>query len=239
MKNDDIKLFDYYDETSQRGMKTVIGDFISNNSIFINENGGLISIEEVNNIDRVKLAREFIKKRTNDGVYKIDYFYNVIRNYTEDELINDIALFIDNKIPFNYFIKLNGGDKLSREDRRAMKLKYKGIDSIPGMKFWYEENYKDELNKNELVSEESKIIKFTSEENKIEKYLEWGLITENQATKKIIKKFKYKDNNTKKNIETDVVGYIITNKTYETLVLDVCGNIVKSNIDYFKEMQKK
>lgn len=134
------ELFDYYDESSIKGLKTVIGSFVSHNIEWY-KNGDLISVSEVNNLNRIKLAEHFLKKRTYNGKYKTLGFYKVTRDFEEYELINDIAQFIDLKIPFHYWIRLYENNTGRKEDRTEIKKFYKGIDTIEGLEFIYEDNY--------------------------------------------------------------------------------------------------
>lgn len=138
-------MFDYYDESNIRGIKVVIGEFLSHQVKWKKDNGELLSIEEVNNLDRMKIAEDFIKHRTQNGKYKIDAYYTVLREYEQYELENDIAQFIDLKIPKHYWIRLQEKKVGYYRDRTILSRKYKGINSVEGLDFSYDENYQLEF----------------------------------------------------------------------------------------------
>ncbi|MDS0527601.1 hypothetical protein NNC19_18075 [Clostridium sp. SHJSY1] len=134
------EFFDYYDESSIRGIKTVLGTFVSHNIEWFKD-GELISVDEVNNLDRMKLAEAFINKRTYNGKYDFGTWYNKIRDFEDYELMNDVAQFIDLKIPQHYFVRIYEKEKGERVDRTYVRAEYKGIDSIDALEFLYTDNY--------------------------------------------------------------------------------------------------
>ena len=136
----EYELFNYFDQKSRHSMRVIIGQFVSHDIRWFSNDGKLLNVEEVNSLSRIRLAEEFLKKRTYNGKYKIDSKYNVLKPYDEFELINDIAQFIDLRIPKNYWLRLREQDK-GYKDRTIVSKLYPGIDSVEGLEFFYEENY--------------------------------------------------------------------------------------------------
>jgi|LSQX01.2.fsa_nt_gb hypothetical protein len=125
--------FEYYNIESRSRIKNVIAQYIS--SILKNEE--LLKPEKINLMDRMKLAEEFIKKRTYNGIYTIDEDYIVEREYEPYELENDVAEYIDLKLPQHYWYKcLKSSDE--------SHLDYPGIIRIVGVEYFYSINYERE-----------------------------------------------------------------------------------------------
>ncbi|EOR24462.1 Putative type I restriction enzyme, HsdR subunit [Clostridium sartagoforme AAU1] len=132
-----MELFDYLNERDKKGLKIAIGQWLGYKfSNIVKENG--LEINFINNIDRMKLAEQFMNERIGRHTFtdfKRWYWGN--RDYERYEIENDIAQFIDLKIPKNYYACLK--ESLGEE---YIKGEYKGIDTVDGISFSYEENYK-------------------------------------------------------------------------------------------------
>lgn len=131
---DDVReLFDYFNDSSRSSIKIVIGQYIS---VIMKS---IDSVEAINKINRIKIAEDFIKKKTNNGLYSLDYYYRSIREYTLDELIIDIAEFVDFKLPNQFWHKMYCLDH-PNVNRHNIKFLYPGANEIKGFKFFYEIN---------------------------------------------------------------------------------------------------
>lgn len=94
-----------------------------------------------------------------------------------------------------------------------------------------------------VIKESDNVTYFSSDEEKLNKLKEWGLIS---AKAKEIKTFKYKGDYTDKDIDCDVIGYIAKetnpkciNKACETVVIKVGEETHKIDAAYLKQMQSK
>lgn len=132
-----MELFNYLNERGKKGIKVSIGQWLGLEFRNIIKEQGL-TIEVVNNIDRMKLAEKFINKAIGKHTFTdFKRWYWGKRDYERYEIENDIAQFIDLKIPKNYYACLK--ESLGQE---YIKGEYKGIDTVDGISFSYEENYK-------------------------------------------------------------------------------------------------
>lgn len=114
----------------------------------VKENG--LDADVINNINRMKLAEQFMDERIGRYTFAdFKHWYWGKRDYERYEIENDIAQFIDLKIPKNYYICLK--ESLCEE---YIKGEYKGIDIMDGIRFVYQENYELE----ELTLERTRII---------------------------------------------------------------------------------
>ncbi|MDU7215209.1 MAG: hypothetical protein ACLR3R_00525 [Clostridium paraputrificum] len=129
-------LFEYLDDRGKKNMKITIGQWLGREFRKLVKEKGL-NIEVVNNLDRMKLAEKYLNDKM--GRYTFDVFkqwYKGNREYYMYEVENDIAQFIDLKIPKNYYVCLI--ESLGKEYTNG---EYKGIDILDGVRFIYEENY--------------------------------------------------------------------------------------------------
>lgn len=131
-----MELFDYLNERKKKGIKISIGQWLGREFRKIIKEQGL-EVEIVNNIDRMKLAEKFVDSTIGKHTF-IDFkrWYWGKRDYERYEIENDIAKFIDLKIPKNYYVCLK--ESIGEE---YIKGEYKGIDTVDGIRFIYEENY--------------------------------------------------------------------------------------------------
>ncbi len=151
-------LFEYLDDRGKKNMKITIGQWLGREFKKIVKEKGL-STEVVNNLDRMRLAEQYLKNKM--GKYTFDTFkqwFKGNRDYDMYEVENDIAQFIDLKIPKNYYVCLR--ECVGEE---YIKGEYKGIDTVDGIRFIYEENYELE----EITLERTKI---SMNINKTKKY---------------------------------------------------------------------
>jgi len=130
-------MFNYFDIESAKDFKGVIGQYISRVIRDIKQKESN-TIDEVNTLDRVKLAEDFIYKRTYGGKYKIDKHYTGIRDYKECELKKDIAIYIDLCIVRQYWRNF-----YNKETNNSV-LEFPGIRSMEGLYYRYKENYDNE-----------------------------------------------------------------------------------------------
>ena len=129
------KIFEYIEWEHVNSLKIVIGQFISSKIRKLR----ITTPEEFNSIDRIEWAKEFIDNVNYHGEYPDNFskkYPSIKSYYTITEITEDIAIFIDQKLPHHYW-KLKGGDKLS----------YPGKSEIPELCFVYEINdILDEVN---------------------------------------------------------------------------------------------
>lgn len=135
---DGKELFTFLDEHSQRSIKTTIGQFVSHNAIEWINIDKIIGIDEINSIDRKKLAIRFLNEEGRKRIF--GKYYTLRYNPTDDEMINDIAIQIDYRIPVNYFIYKHDLE-YGYEDHTVLRNKFKGIIYLNGVKYQYLENY--------------------------------------------------------------------------------------------------
>lgn len=135
------ELFDYFEESEIKRIKTTLGMSISRIVGKTFKDKGRLP-QYFNEIDRMKFAEGFIDNKLGTK-FKFDIFskwYKTTREFERYEFENDIAQYMDLKIPQDYYIgllKLSG----ETEYNSRLKLRYKGIDSLDGIMFLYEENY--------------------------------------------------------------------------------------------------
>lgn len=125
-------LFSYYESQKfVNSIKVKIGRFMSKTILWFNDNKALQGIGYVNKINRYELAKIFLE--SNPDICKADI--------SEEILLEDIAQYIDLKIPLHYWIYLQKaiyGDSLKYNDYVSS---YDGIQTIPGLVFRYSVNY--------------------------------------------------------------------------------------------------
>ncbi|MDU1280020.1 MAG: hypothetical protein E6342_15375 [Clostridium sp.] len=141
-------LFEHLNDRGKKNMKITIGQWLGREFKKLVKEKGL-NIEVVNDLDRMKLAEKCLNDKM--GRYTFDAFkqwYRGNREYYMHEVENNIAQFIDLKIPKNYYVCLI--ESLGKE---YINGQYKGIDTLDGIRFIYEENYELE----ELTSEGTQI----------------------------------------------------------------------------------
>ncbi|MBS5886205.1 hypothetical protein [Clostridium sp.] len=141
-------LFEYLNDRGRKGIKVSIGQWLGLEfSKIIKEQG--LTVDVINSIDRIKLAEKFMNRTIGRHTFTdFKRWYWGKRDYERYEIENDIAQFIDLKIPKNYYVCLR--ESLGEE---CVKGEYKGIDTVDGIRFIYEENYELE----ELTLERTKI----------------------------------------------------------------------------------
>lgn len=134
------QLFDYFQESDIKRIKISIGQSIKNVVANTFKDKGKLP-EQYNNIDRMKFAENFINKKLANK-FKFDIFskwYKTTREFDRCEFENDIAQYMDLKIPYYYYLELSKLNKV--KGTNSNKFLYKGINSLEGFKFLYNENY--------------------------------------------------------------------------------------------------
>ena len=130
-----MELFDYLNESGKKGIKVSIGQWLGLEFRNIIKEQGL-TIEVVNNIDRMKLAEKFINMAIGKHTFTdFKRWYWGKRDYERYEIENDIAQLIDLKIPKNYYVCLK-----EYNNEEYYKNEYDGIELM------YSENYELEEN---------------------------------------------------------------------------------------------
>lgn len=134
-----MELFEYLNDNGKKNMKITIGQWLGRRFEEIISAYGLTS-DVINNIDRMKLAEKYLADKIGKHTFN-DFkgWFKGKRDYDRYELENDIAQFIDLKIPLNYYLCLM--ELRGERDRTYIKGGYEGIDTLDGVVFVYEENY--------------------------------------------------------------------------------------------------
>ncbi len=120
----------------------------------------VMTVEEINALNRDEMARIFFDSQSGLEKYK-DLIDQELIN--PDELMDDIACYIDLKIPKAWHFKtLKRKSIASKKDYRKMANEnpYIDISIVPGAKFKYSENYIAE--KNILRASEQRAAQLTS-----------------------------------------------------------------------------
>lgn len=118
-----MELFEFYKGKTRQGIKSKIGTFLNKHPLW-NELKYTENIDEINNYSRELLANEFLEKE------KSYIAKRKTKGLNEETLLEHITIYIDFLFPRSYFVQL-GNDK----------YKYKGINSIYGLKYYYAQNY--------------------------------------------------------------------------------------------------
>lgn len=138
-------MFDYFDEKSKFRLKVQIGQYISQKIFDASnyKNRLLVSFDEINSINRMSLAEQFIASRTRNGKYPIDSSFIKVKDYEMFELENDIAEFMDFRIVYQYWHRKY---ELENPDinRHSINHLYPGIEHLDGLKYIYAANYERE-----------------------------------------------------------------------------------------------
>jgi len=134
-------LFNFLTTDSRQRFKIIIGQELGRLVKFKNEKNQFISIDELNLIDRESISKEFIKKRTYNGKYRIDTFYDTIYDYSDDELLKNVSEYIDFILPRRYFIDKKLFDSKFKLEKDSIRKEYKGIDTVKGAVYVYDDNY--------------------------------------------------------------------------------------------------
>lgn len=139
------ELFDYYINADRTRIKMVISEALPNIISFQNANKDMISVEELNKLDRTSIAKLWITQRSYNGKYRIDTWYTLLREYTDKELLNDITEYIDLILPRRYF---GISERIRRNDINLntsdVNKYYKGIIDVKGSIYHYNDNYSRE-----------------------------------------------------------------------------------------------
>ena len=131
------ELFDYLSECERQRIKITIANKVY--KIITKE------IEKVNfdkklcnSINRMKIAEEI----SNDFYKTLNKYYKVERHFEVCELENDLAEFIDFKIPRQYYMSIRKKET-GIKDNTILKNEYFGIESkgLEGLEYIYEDNY--------------------------------------------------------------------------------------------------
>lgn len=130
IENEAKELFNFLDKKSSDRLKNLIGQYLVHSFSWENCFDQVITVYKLNGIDRMELAQDFFYSRFQGGILTTDFVET--RKYTEDELMADIAEFIDLKIPKQYWKQLHGDTF------------YNGISGIKGLRFKYSNNYEEE-----------------------------------------------------------------------------------------------
>lgn len=124
------ELFTFCDKKQANSIKIKIGHFISK---WFKSHA--YSTEILNKLNRIHMARSFLGIHPDMGT-----------QFPREELLEDIAQYIDLKLPVHYWTAIQkelNPDWKDEEDEYALNLKdtYYGIQTIPGLLFYYLENY--------------------------------------------------------------------------------------------------
>ncbi len=146
-----LDLFDYYKTRDSVSYKSILSTFVSESDFWYSnrEKFQLKSSHEINSIDRSAIAEMFIEERMRKFNQGIHCKYDVIREVTFDEALQHICQYIDLVIPRHYMVSLREWELGIRIDRTEYRRSYSGISCVPGIKFFYEDNYAREYIKYE------------------------------------------------------------------------------------------
>ncbi|WP_407306403.1 hypothetical protein [Desulfosporosinus sp. SB140] len=143
-KSGNLLLFSYLLNNNRafvKSLKIAIGRFVVK---YINSNYPFVlSVDSINKLDRIILAKTFLQTKPD-----LKEKFNI-----KDSFLQDIAQFIDLKIPYHYWVLINNHQRGYNE--------YRGIYSVPDLIFTYTNNYKIEprmlhmFNIRNLVKEDS------------------------------------------------------------------------------------
>ena len=100
-------MFDRLDKEDSRALKQYIGNFVSHKVV----NNGKATVEELNGMSRIKLAREWLEYQSHFSEWAERRFAGIVDLYYGEyaNFYDDVALFIDECIP-KAFLKYHGGD---------------------------------------------------------------------------------------------------------------------------------
>lgn len=129
-------LFDFFDAESANGFKITLGMYLSRKKLVYGKNSELISVNELNALNRKLIATSFIVEYKDNIKYRVS-----IREWTQRELLNDVSKYVDYVLPKLYYIEQRMQQEGPRANRRAIKKQYKGITSVEGAVYVYKSNY--------------------------------------------------------------------------------------------------
>ncbi|WP_341285073.1 hypothetical protein [Priestia megaterium] len=118
-------MFDYLTKKLKFTIK--LGKFISHNIVFIKDSNHVKTartVEELNSLDRLELAKKALAKMPEDYL---------TGTYNETDFLNEIALYIDKRIPQSY-------EKWATRDHSKSPTKIKVSDSKYGLIYHFKEN---------------------------------------------------------------------------------------------------
>lgn len=123
-----------FTEESANRLKNRIGKFMERRIPWIDNEGQLVRVQTLNDLDRVALAREFYQLRFHGAevstLLSEGFELNEGKTLTNEDLILETAKHIDLKLPVLYW------SRKCRESRNA----YPGIGGLKGMTFCYRAN---------------------------------------------------------------------------------------------------
>lgn len=135
------KILSYFEDENIHGIATHLSRCISD---YIREQN-IKTIEEFNNINRMEIVKRFLqdKGETFEKFTKM-LCIKPITVVSDEEFYEDLAIYVDLKLPIFYFTITHDCYDGTDKSRRAIKSRYKGIHMIEGLKFHYESNYERE-----------------------------------------------------------------------------------------------
>jgi len=139
--------FDYYEVGKRIGIKSVLSSFVSHSDFWYSDKARkkLKSVEEINAADRQIIADAFVQNRTDNGRKNIHEYRRPIRAVSIAEINQHIVEYIDFVIPRHYFVLLKEQERQKTIDRSEYRKWYNNICQVPGIQFFYPDNYQREL----------------------------------------------------------------------------------------------
>lgn len=129
--------FEKLDKDQQRFMRTRLSEFVTNHVVF--EGRVLADVQVLNNADRLELARLWYEQTIGGSQWYKRYFNEIIEKYYSGVFwfMQDIAIYIDSRIPKVYIKKREGLDKALD----AISVPYDENMILPyGLRYIYSEN---------------------------------------------------------------------------------------------------
>lgn len=133
-----LHLFSYLkNRTFVKSLKIMLGQFVAESIEWYSPSGFIQTGDFINKLNRILLAYEFLENRPD-----VKEIYNLKKSFNrEDPFLQDIAQYIDFKIPLYYWVSIQKflyGNLLTHYD---FKSSYSGIKTIPELIFTYSCNY--------------------------------------------------------------------------------------------------
>lgn len=113
-------MFECLSESAALKIKVLIGSFVFN-TLRLLKDSETFSEEKINNLDRIKLAENFIR----NNKHNFDIYADKLSDFTDAQFLNNIAEFIDFKIPYRYWLEM----RLTQRENPDPNL-YPGIKSL-------------------------------------------------------------------------------------------------------------
>lgn len=120
-------MFEYVELSSRKTLVINLGKYVSHSIVYIKgENGlwGLRPIDEINNLNRFKLAEYFYYEKKFDGYYMSN---EDVERVGKSRIIRDIAFWVDERIPKSYYKWKYGRHDSSPARMRGIKADELGL----------------------------------------------------------------------------------------------------------------